>query len=106
MYKVGRKYYLPVEVCVDKCDGSNFPIVIEFDDGENKIYNSVKDKPGILLPAEDIPTVIDAENYNELLRTLKTYEKRIDDYMAERRRDKMNIRLLLDKIAELEKNNG
>ena len=38
----------------------------------------------------------------ELVRTSRTSEKRIDDYMEERRRYIMNIRLLLDKIAELE----
>ena len=38
----------------------------------------------------------------ELVRTSRTSEKRIDDYMEEKRRYIMNIRLLLDKIAELE----
>ena len=42
----------------------------------------------------------------ELVRTSRVSEKRIDDYMEERRRYIMNIRLLLDKIAELEGKNG
>ena len=119
-YEVGGKYYLPVTVS----DVVNTFIRMKYLDGVNNYHLMINDMPDLLLTAEEVyagntvPLIADAatlKSENERLsRQNEELGARVEEltdltnyYIAERQRNNLNIRLLLDKIAELEgENNG
>ena len=120
-YKVGERYYLPV-IIKSICPGYKYPVGIEFVDSDG--YDTTKEttvgnEPDLLLTADEIATTINTERAEimeslgkqnlELSKQNEELSARVEEltdltnyYMAERQRDNLNIRLLLDKIAELE----
>lgn len=91
-YKVGEKYYLPVTVFIDRGEGDDFPIGIEFFDGKQGVRDSLRNKPDLLLTAEEIISniLLDNNNYMTLpSRTLVVSE------------EETRIKTLTDKIATL-----
>lgn len=114
-YKVGENYYLPVRVS----DVVNAFIKLAYLDGVNNDHLMINDMPNLLLTADEIATDINTERAEvmetlgkqnlELSKQNEELSARVEEltdltnyYMAERQRDNLNIRLLLDKIAELE----
>ena len=123
-YELGRDYYLPVTVHKDGSeDDVKFPIGIKYNDGNKEMTDYIMDKPDLLLTAGEIATDINTERA-EIMETLgkqnlelskqnEELSARVEEltdltnyYIAERQRNNLNIRLLLDKIAELEGKNG
>lgn len=124
-YKVGERYYLPVTV-KSICPGYKYPVELGFIvsnlfDTDDTL--TVADEADVLLTSDEIATTINTEraevmenlgNHNlELSKQNEELSARVEEltdltnyYMAERQRDNLNIRLLLDKIAELEGKNG
>lgn len=123
-YKEGEKYYLPVAVFTTDAQSIN-PIGLKYvytgNGNTGAMYLS--DYPDLLLTAEEIATDINTEraevmenlgNHNlELSKQNEELSARVEEltdltnyYIAERQRNNLNIRLLLDKIAELEGKNG
>lgn len=121
-YKVGERYYLPVTVKDGIGTSYSYPIVLEFVDCEGRDTTDticIADDPGLLLTAGEIATDINTERAEvmeslgkqnlELSKQNEELSARVEEltdltnyYIAERQRDNLNIRLLLDKIAELE----
>ena len=121
-YKVGEKYYLPVTVKESIGTNYKYPIALEFVDCEG--YDTtdticIAGEPDLLLTADEIATDINAERAEimesfgkqslELSKQNEELSARVEEltdltnyYIAERQRNNLNIRLLLDKIAELE----
>jgi hypothetical protein len=117
-YKEGEKYYLPVVVDEVLYEGK-YPVKLTFVDGGGGDSVGIADEPNLLLTADEIATDINTEraevmenlgNHNlELSKQNEELSARVEEltdltnyYMAERQRNNLNIRLLLDKIAELE----
>ena len=121
-YKIGEKYYLPVTVKSILDGGYKYPVGIEFVDSDG--YDTTEEtaignEPNLLLTADEIATDINTERA-EIMETLgkqnlelskqnEELSARVEEltdltnyYIAERQRNNLNIRLLLDKIAELE----
>lgn len=125
-YKIGEKYYLPVTVKSILDGGYKYPVGIEFVDSDGydtTEETAVGNEPDLLLTADEIATDINTERAEimeslgkqnlELSKQNEELSARVEEltdltnyYMAERQRDNLNIRLLLDKIAELEGKNG
>ena len=120
-YKVGEKYYLPVTI-KSICPGYKYPIELGFIDSnlcDTDDTTSIADEPDVLLTSDEIATTINTERA-EIMETLgkqnlelskqnEELSARVEEltdltnyYIAERQRNNLNIRLLLDKIAELE----
>lgn len=114
-YTVGERYYLPVTVS----DVVNTFIKLAYLDGVNNDSLMVNDMPDLLLTADEIATDINTERAEimeslgkqnlELSKQNEELSARVEEltdltnyYIAERQRNNLNIRLLLDKIAELE----
>ena len=117
-YKEGEKYYLPVVVDEVIYEGK-YPIKLTFLDGGGSDSIGIADEPGLLLTAGEIATDINTERAEimeslgkqnlELSKQNEELSARVEEltdltnyYIAERQRNNLNIRLLLDKIAELE----
>jgi hypothetical protein len=119
-YKVGERYYLPVAVFTTDArsiDPIGLKYVYTGNGNTGSMYLS--DYPDLLLTAEEIATDINTERA-EIMETLgkqnlelskqnEELSARVEEltdltnyYIAERQRNNLNIRLLLDKIAELE----
>ena len=125
-YKVGERYYLPVTVKSILDGGYKYPVGVEFVDSDG--YDSTEEtaignEPDLLLTADEIATEINTERAEimeslgkqnlELSKQNEELSARVEEltdltnyYIAERQRNNLNIRLLLDKIAELEGKNG
>ena len=119
-YEVGRTYYLPVKVYEVMDDTYTYPVRFEFEKGNGTTTaNAIKNNPNLLLTADDIATTINTERAEimeslgkqnlELSKQNEELSARVEEltdltnyYIAERQRNNLNIRLLLDKIAELE----
>ena len=121
-YKVGERYYLPVTVQSILDGGYKYPVGIEFVDSDG--YDTTEEtaignEPNLLLTAGEIATDINTERAEvmetlakqnlELSKQNEELSARVEEltdltnyYIAERQRNNLNIRLLLDKIAELE----
>ena len=114
-YTVGDRYYLPVTVS----DVVNTFIKLAYLDGVNNDSLMINDMPDLLLTADEIATDINMERAEimeslgkqnlELSKQNEELSARVEEltdltnyYIAERQRNNLNIRLLLDKIAELE----
>ena len=90
-YKVGEKYYLPVEVIGIKSD-CLFPVEFKFYDGDECYTESMCDKPDILLTAEEIISNILLDNNNFMTMPSKNV------VVSE---EEMRIKTLTEKIATL-----
>ena len=114
-YKVGERYYLPVTVS----DVVNTFIKLAYLDGVNNDSFMINDMPDLLLTAGEIANDINTERAEvmeslgkqnlELSKQNEELSARVEEltdltnyYIAERQRNNLNIRLLLDKLAELE----
>lgn len=121
-YEKGDKYYLPV-VVDEIVYGDNYPVKLTFLDGGGGDSVGIADEPNLLLTADEIATDINTERAEimeslgkqnlELSKQNEELSARVEEltdltnyYIAERQRNNLNIRLLLDKIAELEGKNG
>ena len=113
----GGKYFLPVTV--ERIVEGDFGVTLSYSDGDEGDTALIWNAPDLLLTADEIATDINTERAEimeglgkqnlELSKQNEELSARVEEltdltnyYIAERQRDNLNIRLLLDKIAELE----
>ena len=112
-YVEGEKYYLPVLVsdAVDK----DYPVKLEYLDGGNNGYLTIRDKPDLLLTAEEIAANVHYRRNRERDNRLEELERenqelknengkltaKVDDLEA----DLQNAKATIDRWREIENHN-
>ena len=101
-YKVGDRYYLPVEITDTDYD-KEFPVQFDYFDGRDHCNESVKD--GVLLTAEEVADDIDLIARSTLERYSEKAQEKIKELEAENRKLKQQLadanELLTDAQAQV-----
>ncbi len=95
-YKVGEKYYLPVEVIGIKNGDYMFPVEFKFYDGDECYTESMCNKPDILLTAEEVYASRKMADEIDHIEDMLDYGRQKYDEIAE----------LKAKVAKLEAENA